>query len=117
MSRAPTHPSVSLTMTFVVMGIGTAMNAIVNRRDPGSGLEPPLVKAMVIALVPVMMLFLATQLPTLQQALLTTSLSPQQWLVSVCSLQPPYPSWSRSAKRSGVTGRLRLRHRVTSSGR
>ncbi len=77
------HPSVSLTMAFVVMGIGTAMNAIVNRRDPGSGLEPPLVKAMVIALVPVLMLFLATQLPTLQQALLTTSLSPQQWLVCV----------------------------------
>jgi Ca2+-transporting ATPase len=77
------HASVSLTMSFVVMGIGTAMNAIVNRRDPGSGLEPPLVKAMVIALVPVMMLFLATQLPTLQQALLTTSLSPVQWLICV----------------------------------
>jgi Ca2+-transporting ATPase len=75
------QPSVSLTMTFVVMGLGTAMNAIVNRRDPGSGLEPPLVKAMVIAAVPVLMMFLATQLPTLQQALLTTSLSPQQWLV------------------------------------
>lgn len=75
-----TLPSVSLTMTFVVMGLGTAMNAIVNRRDPGSGLEPPLIKAMVIAMVPAMMLFLATQLPTLQQALLTTSLSPLQWL-------------------------------------
>jgi Ca2+-transporting ATPase len=62
------------------MGLGTAMNAIVNRRDPGSGLEPPLIKAMVIAMVPAMMLFLATQLPTLQQALLTTSLSPLQWL-------------------------------------
>ena len=30
-----------------------------------------------------MMLFLATQLPTLQQALLTTSLSAQQWLQCV----------------------------------
>jgi len=78
-----TQSSVSLTMTFVVMGIGTAMNAIVNRRDPGSGLEPPVVKAMVIAAVPVMMMFLATQLPTLQQALLTTSLSPWQWLQCV----------------------------------
>ena len=70
-------------MTFVVMGIGTAMNAIVNRRDPGSGLDAPVVKALVIAAVPVMMLFLATQLPTLQQALLTTTLSTQQWLQCV----------------------------------
>ena len=30
-----------------------------------------------------MMLFLATQLPTLQQALLTTTLSTQQWLQCV----------------------------------
>jgi P-type Ca2+ transporter type 2C len=77
------HPSVSLTMTFVVMGIGTAMNAIVNRRDPTGGLEPPIGKAALIAMIPVLMLFLATQLPTLQQALLTTSLSPLQWLVCV----------------------------------
>ena len=75
-----THPSISLTMTFVVMGLGTAMNAIANRRDPGSGLEAPVVKGLVIATVPVMMLFLATQLPSLQQALLTTSLTAQQWL-------------------------------------
>jgi Ca2+-transporting ATPase len=78
-----TQASVSLTMTFVVMGIGTTMNAIVNRRDPGSGLEPPLLKALVIATVPVLMMFLATQLPTLQQALLTTSLSPREWLQCV----------------------------------
>ncbi len=77
------RPSVSLTMTFVVMGIGTAMNAIVNRRDPTSGLEPPIGKAALIAMIPVLMMFLATQLPTLQQALLTTSLSPLQWLVCV----------------------------------
>ena len=30
--------SVSMTMTFVVMGLGTAFNALVNRRDPTSGL-------------------------------------------------------------------------------
>ncbi len=33
--------SVSMTMTFVVMGLGTAFNALVNRRDPTSGLVPP----------------------------------------------------------------------------
>ncbi len=34
------QPTASLTMTFVVLGLGTAMNAIVNRRDPASGLAP-----------------------------------------------------------------------------
>ena len=63
-------------------------------------------KALVIALIPVMMLFLATQLPTLQQALLTTTLSPQQWLVCCCSPRP-CRSWSRSAKRSASSVGLR----------
>ena len=77
------HPTVSLTMTFIVMGIGTTFNAIVNRRDPASGLTPPILKALMIALVPFTMLFLATQLPTLQHGLLTTPLTGPQWLVCV----------------------------------
>ncbi len=75
------RPSVSLTMTFVIMGLGTVFNAIVNRRDPASGLGAPILKALVIGLIPVTMLMLGTQLPTLQQALLTTTLSPREWLV------------------------------------
>jgi Ca2+-transporting ATPase len=78
---SPKHASVSVTMTFVVMGLGTAANAVVNRRDPTSGLTPPILKAMAIALVTVVMVLLATQLPTLQKALATTSLTPRQWLV------------------------------------
>ncbi|TCC03699.1 cation-translocating P-type ATPase [Kribbella soli] len=77
----PTQASVSMTMTFVVMGLGTAFNALVNRRDPTSGLTPPIVKALAIAGITVVMVFLATQLPTLQSGLLTTRLSPRQWLV------------------------------------
>ena len=38
-SRAPTRPAPSLTMTFVVMGLGTVFNALTNRRDPASGLR------------------------------------------------------------------------------
>ena len=36
----------SLTMTFVVMGLGTVFNALTNRRDPASGLTPPILKAL-----------------------------------------------------------------------
>ena len=75
------HASVSMTMTFVVMGLGTVFNALVNRRDPTSGLDAPLVKALLIGAVPVFMVFLATELPGLQNALDTTSLTGTQWLV------------------------------------
>ena len=73
--------SVSMTMTFVVMGLGTVFNALVNRRDPTSGLLSPILKAAGIGLVTVGLLFLATQLPTLQRGLLTVPLTPHEWLV------------------------------------
>jgi Ca2+-transporting ATPase len=76
-------PSASLTMAFVVMGLGTVFNALTNRRDPGSGLGSPLLKALGISLVPVAMIALATELPGLQKGLLTTSLTGHEWLACV----------------------------------
>lgn len=70
----------SLTMTFVVLGLGTVFNALTNRRDPASGLGPPILKASLIALVPIGLIVLATELPGLQKGLLTTSLTGRQWL-------------------------------------
>jgi Ca2+-transporting ATPase len=72
--------SASLTMTFAVMGLGTVFNALANRRDPASGLESPILKALAISLVPVTMVVLATELPGLQRGLLTTSLTGKEWL-------------------------------------
>jgi Ca2+-transporting ATPase len=79
----PNQASASMTMTFVVMGLGTALNALTNRRDPASGLDPPLVKALVISLFPVVMIVLATQLPVLKSGLLTQSLSGREWLACI----------------------------------
>jgi Ca2+-transporting ATPase len=79
----PTTPSVSLTMTFVVMGLGTVWNALTNRRDPVSGLDAPIFKAAVVSIFPIVMLVLATQLPSLQSGLLTVSLSGRQWLACI----------------------------------
>jgi P-type Ca2+ transporter type 2C len=70
----------SLTMTFVVMGLGTIFNALTNRRDPASGLDPPLLKALAISLFPLAMVVLATELPGFQRGLLTTSLTGHEWL-------------------------------------
>ena len=67
-------------MTFVVMGLGTVFNALTNRRDPASGLAPPLLKALAISLFPIAMIALATELPGLQKGLHTVSLSGTQWL-------------------------------------
>jgi Ca2+-transporting ATPase len=77
---SPDHPSQSLTMTFVVMGLGTAFNALANRRDPASGFEPPLLKGVGISLVSVALIALATELPGLQRGLLTTGLTGKEWL-------------------------------------
>ena len=77
------HASVSLTMTFVVMGLGTVFNALTNRRDPASGLAPPILVAAGVAVVPTALIFLATQLPSLQRGLLTTSLTGPQWLAAI----------------------------------
>jgi Ca2+-transporting ATPase len=77
------HATASLTMTFVVMGLGTVGNALTNRRDPGSGLAPPLLKAVGIALVPVALIVLATDLPVLQRGMLTASLTGPQWLACI----------------------------------
>jgi Ca2+-transporting ATPase len=76
-------PTASLTMTFVVMGLGTVFNALTNRRDPGTGLSPPILAALGVSLVPIAMIFLATQLPSLQKGLLTTSLTGPQWLAAI----------------------------------
>jgi Ca2+-transporting ATPase len=72
-------PSVSITMTFAVMGFGTIFNALTNRRDPGSGLAPPVLRALAISFVPALMIVLATELPGLQKGLLTEELSGRQW--------------------------------------
>jgi len=73
-------PTQSLTMTFVVMGLGTVFNAVANRRDPASGFGPPILKAAGIAVVPIGLIALATELPGLQHGLLTTSLTGKEWL-------------------------------------
>ncbi|TIC88096.1 cation-translocating P-type ATPase [Nocardioides sp. GY 10113] len=78
-----TEASAAMTMTFAVMGLGTVFNALTNRRDPGSGLSAPVLKAIGIGLVPVAILVLATELPRLQQALLTVPLSGGEWLASI----------------------------------
>ena len=54
---------------------------LVNRRDPTSGLKPPILKSIGIGLITIALVFLGTQLPTLQKGLFTTTLTPREWLI------------------------------------
>jgi P-type Ca2+ transporter type 2C len=97
-------PTASLTMTFVVMGLGTVFNALTNRRDPASGFEPSILKALGISLVPVTMIVLATELPGLQKGLLTTSLTGREWLAcfGLAALLPLVVETSKWIRRRGA---------------
>jgi Ca2+-transporting ATPase len=73
-------PSAAMTMCFVVVGLGTVFSGVVKRRDPTSGLTPPILSALKWSAVPVVLLVLATRVDFLQHALLTQRLSGLQWL-------------------------------------
>jgi P-type Ca2+ transporter type 2C len=77
------QPSASMTMCFVVLGLGTILSGLVMRRDPTSGLLPPILSAVKWLAIPVALVVLATELPFLQRALLTQSLTGPQWLVCI----------------------------------
>jgi Ca2+-transporting ATPase len=102
---SPDRPSASLTMTFVVMGLGTVFNAVANRRDPASGLTPPILKALAIALIPVALILLATQVGFLQRSLLTQPLTGSQWLacIGLALLLPLVIEVSKAVRRRHTT--------------
>ncbi|HEX6787269.1 MAG TPA: cation-transporting P-type ATPase, partial [Acidimicrobiales bacterium] len=77
------QPSASMTMCFVVIGIGTVFSGLVMRRDPSSGLTPPVLGAIKILVIPAALVVLATELSFLQRALLTQSLDGLQWLACI----------------------------------
>jgi Ca2+-transporting ATPase len=72
-----------MTMAFVVMCLSATFSALVMRRDPSSGLLPPVLKAMAILSIPVALTVLATQIDGLQKGLLTQPLTGPQWLACI----------------------------------
>jgi Ca2+-transporting ATPase len=77
------QPSASMTMTFVVIGLGTIFSGLVMRREPSSGLTPPILNAIKILVLPIILLVLATELNFMQRGLLTQSLSGKEWLACI----------------------------------
>ena len=80
-----------------------------DRRDPAFGFGATIASALLIALIPVTLLLVATELPMLQQALLTTGLSPRQWLacLAVAAALPIVVESSKAIRRRRQTVRPR----------
>jgi Ca2+-transporting ATPase len=76
-------PSASMTMCFVVVGLGTVFSGLVMRRDPSSGLIPPVLGAVKVLVIPAALVVLATELSFMQRGLLTQSLDGLQWLACI----------------------------------
>jgi Ca2+-transporting ATPase len=77
------QPSASMTMAFVVIGLGTVFSGLVMRREPSSGLTPPILNAVKWLLIPAALVVLATELGFMQRGLLTQSLTGLQWLACI----------------------------------
>src|SRR3954469_19993308 len=77
------EPSASMTMCYVVVGLGTIFSGVVMRRDPTTGLTPPILTAVKWSVIPAALLVLPTVLDFLRHALLTQALSGLQWLACI----------------------------------
>jgi len=75
--------SASMTMAFVVMCIGTILAGLTIRRDPSSGLLPPILKALMVLSAPAALTVLATEGSFLQGVLTTQPLTGSQWLAAL----------------------------------
>ena len=75
--------SASMTMCYVVIGLGTIFSGVVMRRDPTSGLTPPILTAVKWSVIPAGLLVLSTELDFLQHGLLAQSLTGLQWLACI----------------------------------
>jgi Ca2+-transporting ATPase len=76
-------PSASMTMAFVVLGLGTVFSGLVMRREPSSGLTPPVLNAIKWLVIPLALIVLSTELSFLQRGLQTQPLTGLQWLACI----------------------------------
>ena len=78
-----TTPNAPVTMTFVVAAFGAIFGGLVMRRDPESGLAPPLLVAVKWLSIPLALTVAAVEIGFLQRLLGTTGLDGRQWLVAL----------------------------------
>ncbi|MDM7855543.1 cation-translocating P-type ATPase [Cellulomonas alba] len=77
------HANVPMTMAFVVAALASLFGGLAMRRDPGSGLEAPIVNAVKWLSIPLLLTVVSVQVAGLQRLLMTTSLTGPQWLAAI----------------------------------
>ena len=76
-----TEPNAPVTMTFVVAALGSIFCGVVVRRDPESGLMPPILVAVKWLSIPLALTVAAVELSFMQRLIGTTGLDGRQWLI------------------------------------
>lgn len=79
----PGDASDPMTMTYIVLGLGTIGTAVAMRRDPEPGFVGPWGKAVQLIAWPIVILIASTELGFLQRWIDTTSLNGTQWLICI----------------------------------
>jgi Ca2+-transporting ATPase len=79
----PGEASYPVTMTYIVLGLGTLTSAVALRRDPDAGFKAPWGKAISMLVWPVLFLIVSTEFDFLQRWIDTTSLTGNQWLICI----------------------------------
>ena len=79
----PGEASDPVTMTYIVLGLGTIGTAVAMRRDPEPGFTAPWGKAIPLIIWPIVILVASTELGFLQNWIDTTELDGTQWLISI----------------------------------
>jgi Ca2+-transporting ATPase len=97
--------SAAMTMAFVVMGFGTLLSGLVLRRDPETGLAPPIMISLGIVASSGALLILSTVWAPLQNLLTTMPLTGAQWLMvfglaSVVGIVIEGEKWIRRSRTS-----------------
>ncbi|MEU1972191.1 cation-translocating P-type ATPase [Microbacterium sp. NPDC019599] len=75
-----TAANVPVTMAFVVAALGSIFGGLVMRRDPESGLTPPILVAVKWLAIPLALTVAAVEIGFMQNLVGTVSLSGSQWL-------------------------------------
>ncbi|MCJ0902497.1 cation-transporting P-type ATPase [Rhodococcus sp. ARC_M6] len=79
-AMSTTEGNVPMTTAFVVLSFGSILGGLAMRRDPESGLIPPVLGALKILTIPTVVTVFAVEAGFFQDLLMTTSLTGGQWL-------------------------------------
>ncbi|GAA3632237.1 cation-transporting P-type ATPase [Microbacterium awajiense] len=77
---SPTSPTHSMTMAYVIVGLGTVLSAVMMRRSPETGFAAPIAAVAKLLVWPTLLIVLSTEIGFLQDIVGATSLTGAEWL-------------------------------------